>query len=93
MLMINITMLMITFVNSTISKFTSPANSKPEVQRQYSKDDGTPFLWCIRSICVVFLIWFETNHVQIQVSTIAVCVGYMYLCFAGPYSSGDLRNL
>jgi len=47
MLMINIIMLMVTIVNSTISKSTSPANysstvmtPKPEVQRQYSKDDG-----------------------------------------------------
>jgi len=52
MLMINITMLVITFVNSTISKSISPANYssaampfratvKTKVQRQYSKDDGS----------------------------------------------------
>jgi len=44
MLMINITMLMITFVNSTISKSTSPVitldSDAIEIYRQYSKDDG-----------------------------------------------------
>jgi len=60
MLMINLTMLMITFVNSTISKSTSPANyslsvmPKTEVQRQYSKDDGARHVSLVhRSIGIV----------------------------------------